>query len=64
MWTLLAIAAVGFAAFGLFVWYHDVRARKAFEATATATEREQFKGFRMVAPWRKFSGHRRCEGGD
>ena len=55
METLLAIAAVVLTAFGLFVWLYELRTREAVEATITPTEQEQFRGFRMVPPWRKAS---------
>jgi hypothetical protein len=58
MWTLLAIAAAILIAFGLLARRHEVRTRKAFETSLTGSEPEQFRGVRMVAPWRKVSGSR------
>ena len=58
MWTLLAIAVGALTTFGLLALGHEyARARKNFEATTT-DEPEQFRGFHMVPPWRKFSGRR------
>jgi hypothetical protein len=58
MWTLLGIAAGALITFGLLASRHEnARARKNFEATTT-DEPEQFRGFHMVPPWRKFSGRR------
>jgi hypothetical protein len=58
MLTLLAIAAGALTIFGLLALGHEyARARKNFEATTT-DEPEQFRGFHMVPPWRKFSGRR------
>ena len=58
MWTLLAIAAGALTIFGLLaLGYEYARARKNFKATTT-DEPEQFRGFHMVPPWRKFSGRR------
>jgi hypothetical protein len=59
MWTLLAIAAGALTTFGLLALDHEyARARKNFEATPTTDGPEQFRGFHMVPPWRKFSGRR------
>ena len=58
MWTLLAIAAGALTMFGLLAWLHEMREREKFEATPTTDETEQFRGFHMVPPWRKFSGRR------
>jgi hypothetical protein len=58
MWTLLAIAAGVLTMFGLLAWLHEMREREKFEATPTTEEPAQFRGFRMVPPWRKFSGRR------
>ena len=58
MWTLLAIAAGALTMFGLLAWIHEMREREKFEATPTTDEPEQFRGFHMVPPWRKFSGRR------
>jgi hypothetical protein len=58
MWTLLAIAAGALTMFGLLAWRHEMRERENFEATPTTDEPEQFRGFHMVPPWRKFSGRR------
>jgi hypothetical protein len=58
MLTLLAIAAGALTIFGLLALGHEyARARKNLEATTT-DEPEQFRGFHMVPPWRKFSGRR------
>jgi hypothetical protein len=35
-----------------------MREREKFEATPTTDEPEQFRGFHMVPPWRKFSRRR------
>jgi hypothetical protein len=58
MWTLLAIAAGALTMFGLLAWRHEMRERENLEATPTTDEPEQFRGFHMVPPWRKFSGRR------
>jgi hypothetical protein len=58
MWSLLAIAAGALTMFGLLAWRYEIRERENFEATPTTDEPEQFRGFRMVPPWRKFSGRR------
>jgi hypothetical protein len=58
MWTLLAIAAGALTMFGLLAWRHEMRERENSEATPTTDGPEQFRGFHMVPPWRKFSGRR------
>jgi hypothetical protein len=58
MWTLLAIAAGALTMFGLLARRHEMRERENFEATSSADEPEQFRGFHMVPPWRKSSGRR------
>jgi hypothetical protein len=59
MWTLLAIAAGALTMFGLLTWLHEkMRERENFEATPATAGPEQFRGFHMVPPWRKFSGRR------
>jgi hypothetical protein len=58
MWTLLAIAAGALTTFGLLALGREyARTRKNLEATTTDGP-EQFRGFHMVPPWRKFSGRR------
>jgi len=57
------------AAVGLVAWAHEIRSRRAYEATLSPAEKGQFRAYRRVNPsWRGFMalkhaerGHRKSE---
>jgi HAMP domain-containing protein len=55
MRILPTIVAAGLLFGYALAWAHDLLARKAFEATLTDAEREQFDAYRRVLPWRNFA---------
>jgi hypothetical protein len=55
MWILPTTIVAGLVLGYALAWAHDLLARKAFEATLTDAEREQFDAYRRVLPWRNFA---------
>src|SRR5439155_508961 len=55
MWILPITVAVGLLVGYALAWAYDVVARKAFAATLTDAEREQFDEYRRLLPWRNFA---------
>jgi hypothetical protein len=55
MWILPITVAAGLVVGYALAWTYDLLARKAFEATLTEAEREQFDEYRRLLPWRNFA---------